>query len=235
MRFPWSYIKISNFSVFSSTELETVPWSWMINCEKSFRTGRETPRPPISSVSLLLCRSVLVVLELWVWPTGVCWLGERTAGWMAEKHSRLPACHRSLPERASALIPANSHPLIIIPAAVYSLPTQTKHAQRLDTALAREIPAHNLLWSRSILVFDFHDSLDQQEQRTWICSSCTDNINTSCTLGVEWLRVANYLFFIQLSTFCSHLYYLAQRWECAAVLTSYAVSCRERRLREERT
>lgn len=144
--------------------------------------GRETPWPSISSVPLLLCRSGLVVLDK-------VWLTRQLVQWVKNHSTSTTSLSLFTPSKskASALIPAQLHPLIIIPAAVHSLQTQAQH--RLDTALARGIPVRSnerwelLLCSCSIWVLAFHAT---PSLGTRICSLGTDKINTSCSLGVEW-------------------------------------------------
>lgn len=105
------------------------------------------------------------VVGLAEWCVLAGWTDSWLNGWK-NTQSQLPACHLRFPERAKPSFQHTLHPLIILPAAVYSLPTQAHcthtHTHRLDTGLAREIPTHSrekrelVLCSCRISVLAFH-------------------------------------------------------------------------------
>lgn len=124
--------------------------------------------PTFRFLHLPAAMSGLVVLELWVWPTGVCWLGDRTAGSTSKKTlDYQPVTVHS--QREQSLSPPSSTRSVSSSSAqpqftVWRHNTHT-HTHTLDTTLARGIPVCGndtwelLLCSCSIWVLAFRATL----------------------------------------------------------------------------
>lgn len=166
------------------------PWSWTIK-QWGIRWEGQRNSLTFRFHSLLAAMSVRSggagVMGLADWRVLARWQDSWFDGWKTT-YCELPACHCSLRERVKPQLSFQHtlRPLIIIPAAVYSLPTQAKH--RLDTALARGIPVCSnerwelLLCACSIWALVFHATPSLRKR---ICSLGADKINTSCSLEAE--------------------------------------------------
>lgn len=167
------------------------------------------------------------VMGLAEWWVLAGWTDSWLNGWKITQ-SQLPACHCWFPERAKPQpsFQHTLHPLIIIPATVYSLPTQAQHTHT-HTDWTQDQPGKYQLTgvkNENCYYACFASlclsSITHINRRTRICSLCTIEINTPQECNEKTTKC---LFFFKPSTSCSHLYYLAQRWVhcCTYILRSF--------------